>query len=180
MPSLDVTRYVPPTSPNAPTVHLFVVFEAGECTERMVRDDFRGGSVAAVASPAEAHLREGTRLQATESSPATVGHHRFGMRAAETQIEHECAGRRSELDEAERAERRARLELRSPLTFVERSRVALSGGVLTKEGEGKQDESGADNWTTGHGGLEGEWSVGCSTLPRRGRPAPKVITSTSA
>src|SRR5258706_4732362 len=25
MPSLEVTRYVPPTSPNAPTVHLFVL-----------------------------------------------------------------------------------------------------------------------------------------------------------
>jgi len=108
MPSLDVTRYVPPTSPNAPTVHLFVLDDPlrpaatscskpAECTDEMVRDDFRGGSVAAVASPAEAHLREGTRLQATESSPATVGHHRFGMRAAETQIEHECAGRRSNL-----------------------------------------------------------------------------------
>src|SRR2546422_364149 len=79
-----------------------------------------------------------------------------GKRTDDRQIEHECAGRRSELDEAERAERRARLELRSPLTFVERSRVALSGGVLTKDGDGKQYEHGEQSRKTVHRGLRGD------------------------
>src|SRR2546427_3980399 len=79
MPSLDVTRYVPPTSPNAPIVHLFVLDDplgpaATSCSKpASAPNEWCETTFAAVPSPRERLQPKRTCVKAGEcKSPNRV------------------------------------------------------------------------------------------------------------